>query len=447
MNCNMNIASRISRCLRNAFLLLVSLLLACCCGGGEGDGDATTPLPANAIAAMVDPSAINIASVGWRTSTRDTFLLAAKQINDAGGVLGRHLNAIALVARDNTEAQTMGQQLIAAGVQILNVSTSTRVLNLMPLAIANGVPIITESSSSPALTTAADNDLIFRLGVSDVDATPVLARLATDAGKHRAVIVVNQGDAFGAGLASQFTPAFQALGGQVVATVQIPASLTSGFDVYMQQIMAANPDVILNGILAADVAANVLNESLPYAYAGLWLLPGTAAGNQTFIDNLADPAKILGGAIGSAASIGLYSNPSYQRFHDAYVAQYGSEPQDFTAPTYDIVMVMALAIERAGLLNNTSNPSGVMIRDSLRAVMNAPGQKVEPENIGAALALVSQGVDVDYGGAYADVDWDANGDIVGQVPFTVFRLNAAARLWDASQQIVIGVPHGVAAVP
>lgn len=439
MSCNMNIV------FKAAAVLLPVLLLMSCGGGGEGNGDATTPLPPNAIAAMVDPAAINIASVGWRTSTRDSFLLAAKQVNDAGGVLGKRLNAIALVARDNTEAQSMGQQLIAAGVQVLNVSTSTRVLNLLPLAVAAGVPIITESSSSPALTTAADKDLVFRLGVSDVDATPVLAKLAYDAGKRRAVVVVNQGDAFGAGLSSLFAPAFQALGGQVVATVMIPSGLASGFDAYLKQIMAARPDVILNGILAADVAANVLNESLPYQYAGLWLLPGTAAGNQTFIDNLADPAKILGGAIGSAASVGWYGNPSYQRFHDAYVAQYGSEPQDFTAPTYDLAMVMALAITRAGTVNQTDHPTGIMIRDSLRPVMNAPGQSVAPEAIGAALALVKQGSEINYGGAYADIDWDGNGDIVGQVPFTVFRLNAAARVWDASQQIVIGVPHGVAA--
>ncbi|MBJ7312222.1 ABC transporter substrate-binding protein [Rugamonas sp. CCM 8940] len=423
----------------------VPVLLAACalasCGGGSGGGDATTPLPANPLQAMLDPNAINIASVGWRTSTRDAFLLAAKQINEAGGVLGKRLNAIALVARDNAEAQDMGAQLIAAGVPILNVSTSTRVLNLLPLALAKGVPILTESSSSPTLTTLADADLVFRVGVSDVDATPVLAKVAFDAGKRRAAVLVNEGDAFGAGLNSLFTPAFRALGGQVVATVAIPFGLKSGFAPYLQKVFDAKPDVVLNGILAADISANVLNEALPYQYAGLWLLPGTAAGNQTFIDNLADPGKVAGAASGSAATIGLYGNASYQFFRRSYMAQYGGEPQDFTAPTYDIVMVMALAIERAGLVNGSKNPSGAMIRDSLRQVMNAPGRKVGPEDIAGALSLVRQGQDVDYAGAYADIDWDEHGDIVGQVPFTVFRLDAAARLWDASRQIVIGLPR------
>jgi ABC-type branched-subunit amino acid transport system substrate-binding protein len=410
-------------------------------GGGGGGGDAGTPLPANAIAAMVDPNAINIASVGWRTSTRDAFLLAAKQINDAGGVLGQRVNAIALVARDNDEAQDMGRQLLAAGVNILNVSTSTRVLNLLPLALTSGVPILTESSSSPALTSVADNDLVFRVGVSDVDATPVLAKVAYDAGKRRAVLLVNEGDAFGAGLVSLFAPAFQALGGQVVATVSIPFGQKNGFSASLKQVFDAKPDVILNGILAADISANVLNEALPFQSTALWLLPGTAAGNQTFLDNLADPAKILGGAAGSAATIGAYGNSSYQSFRAAYLAQYGSEPQDFTAPTYDIAMLMALAIERAGLVNNSKHPSGIMIRDSLRFVMNAPGEKVRPENIAAALALVRASKDVDYAGAYADIDWDSHGDISGPVPFTVFRLDKAARSWDASQQLTITLPR------
>ncbi len=419
----------------------LAVLASCGGGGGGSGGDAATPLPANPIQAMLDPAAINIASVGWRTSTRDAFLLAAKQINDAGGVLGKRLNAIALVARDNAEAQDMGQQLLDAGVIALNVSTSTRVLNLLPQALAKGVPILTESSSSPTLSTVADQDLIYRVGVSDVDATPVLAKVAWEAGKRRAVVLINAGDAFGAGLASLFTPAFQKLGGQVVSTVTIPFGLKSGFASYLQQVYDAKPDVILNGILAADISANVLNESLPFQSGAMWLLPGTAAGNQTFLDNLADPGKLTGGVSGAAATIGAYGNSSYQSFRNGYLAQYASEPQDFTAPTYDIAMVMALAIERAGLVNHSNSPTGLMVRDSLRFVMNAPGEKVKPEAIAAALGLVRAGKDVDYAGAYADIDWDGVGDIVGQVPFTVFRLDTAARNWDASLQLIIALPR------
>jgi ABC-type branched-subunit amino acid transport system substrate-binding protein len=430
--------------MNTAFRLLAALALGAAlagCGGGGGSSNNDTPLPVNPVQAMVDPQAINIGSVGWRTSTRDAALLAARQINEAGGVLGQRLNVIALVARDNNEAQDMGRQLLEAGVQLLQVSTSTRVLNLLPLARARGVPILTESSSSPALTTAEDDDLVFRIGVSDVDATPVLAKVAFEAGKRRAVVLVNAGDAFGAGLASLFTPAFEALGGAVVKRVEIPFGLKSGFAPYLAQVFDAKPDVVLNGILAADVAANVLNEALPANYKGLWLLPGTAAGNQTFIDNLADPAAIAGGASGSAATIGLYGSPSYQRFRSDYMAQYGSEPQDFTAPTYDIVMVAALAIEKAGQLSGSRQPAGRQVRDALRLVMNAPGEKVAPQAIAAALAAVRAGKDVDYSGAYADIDWDGKGDIAGAVPFTVFHLDAAGRRWDASQQLVVRIPR------
>lgn len=441
----MNTASRALRLrvFRTSLAACLGALLLGSCGGGGGggNGDATTALPANPVKALFDPNAINIGAVGWRTSTRDAFLLAAKQINDAGGVLGKRVNAIALVARDNAEAQDMGQQLLDAGVGILLVSTSTRVLNLLPLAKAKGVAILTESSSSPTLTTIADDDLVFRIGVSDVDATPVLAKLAFDSGKRRAVVLVNEGDAFGRGLSALFSPAFMAQGGVVVRTVTIPFGLKSGFASYLQQVYDAKPDVILNGILAADISANVLNEALPFQNDALWLLPGTAAGNQTFLDNLAAPDKITGGASGAAATIGAYGNASYQSFRSRYLAQYGSEPQDFTAPTYDIAMVMALAIERAGLVNHSANPSAPMIRDSLRFVMNAPGDMVHPEGIGAALALVRQGRDVDYSGAYAELDWDEHGDIVGQVPFTVFRLDTKARVWDATQQLVIGLPR------
>jgi hypothetical protein len=49
-------------------------------------------------------------------------------------VLDKRVNAMALVARDNAEAQAMNQQLLDAGVSTMNVSTSPRVLDLLPQA-------------------------------------------------------------------------------------------------------------------------------------------------------------------------------------------------------------------------------------------------------------------------------------------------------------------------
>lgn len=416
-------------------LLSCSLLFSC-----SDSQDSRTPLPENALANQVKPDAINMASIGWRTSTRDAILLAEKQINEAGGVLGKPFNAITVVARNNSEAQAFGEELMSNGVHLINVSTSTRTLNLVDFAIATDSILISESSSSPSLTTANDDDRIFRIGASDVHAVPVLADVAAANGTVRAVVMQNEDDAFGNGINNLFTPAFEQRSGEVVARVQIPFGIQSGFDSYVQLALDQQPDVILNAILNAEISASLVNELVANGFSGLVLLPGTAAGNQNFIDNLANPEAIVGGAQGSAANFGNYSDPNYLFFEAAYLDQFGILPPDFTAATYDIAVAFALAVEHAGRLHNTSDPSGAMVRDSLRAIMNSPGTKVGPASLAEALQLIRDGVEIDYAGAFADIEWDENGDIVGDITFTVFNLDVANRRWDPSEQIVISIP-------
>ncbi len=417
-------------------ILLTCLLLFCC----SDSKDSSTPLPENALANQIKPDAINMASIGWRTSTRDAILLAEKQINEAGGVLGKPFNAITVVARNNSEAQEFGEELMSNGVQLINVSTSTRTLNLSDFAIATDSILISESSSSPSLTTASDDDRIFRIGVSDVHAVPVLADVAAANGTVRAVVMQNEGDAFGNGINSLFTPAFEQRSGEVVGSVLIPFGVESGFDSYIQSALEFQPDVILNAILNAEISASLVSELVANGFSGLVLLPGTAAGNQNFIDNLANPEAIIGGARGSAANFGNYSDPNYLFFETSYLNQFGISPPDFTAATYDIAIAFALATEHAGRLNNTNEPSGTMVRDSLRAIMNPPGTKMGPTNLADALQMIRDGSDIDYTGAFADIEWDNNGDIVGDITFTVFNLDAVNRRWDSSEQIVISIP-------
>ena len=56
---------------------------------------------------------------------------------------------------------------------------------------------------------------------------------------------------------------------------------------------------------------------------------------------------------------------------------------------------------------------GAAIRDRLRAVGAAPGEKANagPAGVAEALRILAAGGEVDYQGAGSTLDWDGNGDL------------------------------------
>ena len=93
----------------------------------------------------------------------------------------------------------------------------------------------------------------------------------------------------------------------------------------------------------------------------------------------------------------------------AFLAEYGELPSfAYVKETYDAVIAIALAAEAAG------QSDGAVIRDRLRSVTATPGEPViaGPDGVAEALRIIRGGGEVNYEGAAATLDWDANGDLV-----------------------------------
>ena len=75
-------------------------------------------------------------------------------------------------------------------------------------------------------------------------------------------------------------------------------------------------------------------------------------------------------------------------------------------------VLIALAAEKAGTTTDSAK-----IRDALRSVANAPGEKVGPgvDSIKRALELIQAGQDVNYEGAGGSQDFDENGDVISTI--------------------------------
>ena len=414
-------------------LLVLPLLLAC--PSIDGD-DADEFLKTDVVAAQFDPSAFNIAALSARPSRRNAVLLGEHLVNRSGGVLGANLNVIALAPRTGSETLAFAEEVLDAGISVLNVSFSSRSQAVAEIATPREAIVITESGTSPSLTNFPDDDFLFRLVPSDIFQGRVLAELALEAGQTSAAIVLDAGDAFGQNLAEQFRLNFESLGGQISRQVEVPSSLNVGFGAFIGEIFSGNPSVVLNSMLNPERAANLINEAASSGMRVKYLFPDTIAGKDEFLQNVADISGV-GDALGASAGFGLASSSEFEFFRESYYAQFGLEPEAFNAAAYDYVLIVALAIEHAGRSYSTSHPSGPMIRDSLRSVMNSPGTPVGPGNIARALEIIREGGEVDYNGAYAATDWDENGDVVGIFAYDIFEINVPEETWTSNRQVVI----------
>ena len=96
--------------------------------------------------------------------------------------------------------------------------------------------------TSPTVTALEDDGTVFRTVPSDSLQGEVLAQAVHDAlGDGATVNIGARNDAYGTGLASTFTPAFEALGGSVGETVLWNPDATT-FDTEAQQLVGNDPD-------------------------------------------------------------------------------------------------------------------------------------------------------------------------------------------------------------
>ena len=133
----------------------------------------------------------------------------------------------------------------------------------------------------------------------------------------------------------------------------------------------------------------------------------------------------LGGMYGTAGTSapGSESAAAWER---AFIDEYGELPAfAYVKETYDAVIAIALAAEAAGAADSAA------IRDRLRSVASAPGERVlaGPEGVAEGLRIVRDGGEIDYEGAASTLDWDENGDLA-RAHVGVWRYTADERIED-----------------
>jgi branched-chain amino acid transport system substrate-binding protein len=294
--------------------------------------------------------------------------LAAKQINDAGGLLGgRPIEIIAIDGKTDQTAVTnaVSEMISVHGVVAIGgLNDSTYALAAGPIAQSAGIPFVTAGATLPTLPEQI-GDFFFMTPYGDNVQAYALAELAVkDLNAKTAWLLVDQAYDFTTALASFFKERFTALGGEIVLEDKYQSGDTDfSAQIARLKTLSPQPDVLF--VSAIPNEAGITTKQIREAGLAQPILSG---------DGFDTP--LIGEVAGENADNVYYSthaslenpDPVVQNFVKAYQAEYGIPPENaFAALGYDMMNQIADAITRAG----SADPKA--IRDALAVTKDFKG--------------------------------------------------------------------------
>ncbi|SMF45671.1 amino acid/amide ABC transporter substrate-binding protein, HAAT family [Tistlia consotensis] len=293
--------------------------------------------------------------------------LKVKEINDAGGVLGKQLELeIYDTKTDPTVIASVASQLVSQDVPVgMGFTDSDSVLALGPIFQQAGIPFVTPGATSPKLPDQI-GDMIFLACFGDnVQAAAGDEYLMNEAKAKKVFLLRDNSTEYTTLLAKYFDEAFTHDGGRVIAR----DDYKSGDKTFTAQItklkaLSEKPDALYVSAMPDDIGLIV--KQMRQAGVTEPIVGGDGYDTPLLIQV---GGKAADGVVYSThAFMATDSTPAIQKFYKDYKAAYGMEPENaFAALGYDTVGLIADAIKRAG----AADPK--KIRDALAATQGYKG--------------------------------------------------------------------------
>jgi branched-chain amino acid transport system substrate-binding protein len=283
-------------------------------------------------------------SATFGVEMRQAVDLAIEEKNAAGGLLGAKVTAEVLDDEANPEKGKAVAQALCDDKTVLAVvgHVNSGVMLASEKIYADcGLPALTPMASNPAITEQGLAN-IFRLTNRDDRKGPALARwLMTKMGK-KAAVVVDDGTAYGKGVADQFSSGFKAEGGAIDDRWTAKAGQTD----FSAEVAALPKDfdvLFFGGIKEGPyILKDMRRAGLTQVFAcgdGCW-----SAGS--FIKPAEGAATAGEGVrvLSAAPAVGKVSGSA--EFAERYQARFGPI-QNYAASSYDSARIVMSAIEAA----------------------------------------------------------------------------------------------------
>jgi branched-chain amino acid transport system substrate-binding protein len=277
--------------------------------------------------------------------------LAAKEINAAGGVLGRRIQ---LVTEDGKTDLTTNANIMSRFINthkvvaVAGLNDTTFVLAAGPIAQRARVPFVTAGATAPQIPDQV-GDYMFMAPFGDDAQSFAIAEYAFNTLKLRNVwILTDQAYDFTLTLTKFFKQRWTQLGGQV-ALEDIYRSGDTDYSAQITRLRARRPQPDALFVSAIPNEAGLIVKQLREAGINAAVLSGDGFDTPLVVTvpgpNLADNVYFSTHAYVQPDS----PKPAVKKFVEAYRKEYGRLPENaFAALGYDTLRLIANAIRRAG---------------------------------------------------------------------------------------------------
>jgi branched-chain amino acid transport system substrate-binding protein len=360
-------------------LALGTLALAACGQGAGGNAGAAAGGPIKV--GITGPFTGNYADPG--NAIKNAGELAIDDINKAGGIDGRKLQALAEDdACDAQQGVQAAQKLLTEGiVAIVGGYCSGASIPESDTLHRNGdLPFITAASSNPKFTEQGYDD-VFRMVSRDDAEAPASVGYMKDFLHASKIAIMHDNSTYAKGLADSARSTAESLG----MTVTYFDAITPGEKDYTSALVkvgTTKPDVLYYtgyypefGLLAKEY----VSLSLPFKLIGdsacvdpsVLKVAGTALDNPNIQFNTLPTTEFI-------------HNAKNDTFTKEYESRYGGPPGDYSSYEYDGMMALAQALKATGGKTDAKSLNAALHKVRFTGItgvvsFDAKGDRPEPE--------------------------------------------------------------------
>jgi branched-chain amino acid transport system substrate-binding protein len=293
---------------------------------------------------------------GFQANAGQTVLggarLAADQINRAGGLLGYKVTVVGLDDESDSDvALDIAAEIESAlardedVVGVIGHLNSGQTLAAMEIYKDLSLVVITPTASEVSLTQKGYRNF-FRANANDTAQARVDAEFLVNQLAAKRVAVVYNDDPYGQGLGQLISSELQALGAEVVLSLQVGVE-QSTFPNEVPQILAADPDAIFYA--GYEVEAPYLRFELVEAGSDAVFLASDGAFLTTTIDEAGSAAEDM--------YVSAFGPRPATAVDEAWIKEYQAveyrNPDTYSINGYSALQVLAEGVKKAGTFDAT----------------------------------------------------------------------------------------------
>ncbi|HYM73219.1 MAG TPA: branched-chain amino acid ABC transporter substrate-binding protein [Stellaceae bacterium] len=336
---------------------------------------------------------------------RDGAMMAIDEANAKGGVAGYKITALVLDdgtatagQYDPAQAATNARKMVAQVdvVAAIGPQMSGSGKAMSAILSQGNLATVTPMSTNPDITDPKfagqyrpkGKAIYFRTVTTDAYQGPNMANFYADTLKAKSIFVLDDGGAFGVGIANSFEAQAKKRGLKSLGRDQLDPK-AADYTTALTKVKAANPDAIYyGGVAQAGVKlAKQAYDIIPKTIKG----GGDGLASADFLNGTGFPA--VEGWYITIAAPHMLEEPQVKDWIERFQKKYGTLPEDYSITAYDAALVILDAIKRVAEANKEVNRDTV--RDALQTTK----------------LMTLQG----------EVSFDANGDIQNRV-VSVFKV-------------------------